>query len=74
MRLRGCAGWSLTLLFASNKVRVSGIEAHIMLKPRLHGPTSLRACKECQYKTKSLYSKKPRWPVKFLSFKCYNFP
>ena len=35
IRQRGCAGWSVPLLFASNKVRVSCIEAHMILKPRL---------------------------------------
>ena len=31
------AGWSTPLLFASNKVRVSRLEAYMMLKPRLPG-------------------------------------
>ena len=34
----GCAGcWSAPLLFASNKVRVSCVEAHMILMPRLPG-------------------------------------
>ena len=34
IRLRICTGWSAPLLFASNEVRVSRIEAHMMLKPK----------------------------------------
>ena len=38
IRLRVCTGWSAPLLFSSNKVMVSRVEAHIMLmKPRLPG-------------------------------------
>ena len=33
--LRGYAGWSATLLFASNKIRGFHVEANMMLKPRL---------------------------------------
>ena len=35
IRLRGCACWSAPLIIASNKVRVSRIEAYMMLKPML---------------------------------------
>ena len=33
----GCTGWSAPLSFPSNKVRVSRVETHMMLKPRLPG-------------------------------------
>ena len=36
--LQGCTGWSAPLLFASNKVKVSCVEAHLILKARLPGP------------------------------------
>ena len=34
---RNIPGWSAPLLFASNKARGFHVEAHMMLKPRLHG-------------------------------------
>ena len=37
IRLRGSAGCSAPLLLASNKVRISRIEAHMLLKPRFPG-------------------------------------
>ena len=35
-RLRGYAGWSVLLLFVSNKIRLSCNEAHKMLKVYVH--------------------------------------
>ena len=43
IRLRGCAGWS-TLLFACNKIRVSGDEVHLVI----NGPAlEIGTCRAC---------------------------
>ena len=75
IRLRRCAGWSAPLMFASNKVRVSPIEACMMLKPRLPG---LRLATRLQQMTKSYHNyEKNQSAIKilenFLADKCVAF-
>ena len=54
IRLRGCAGWSATLLFARNKIRFSHDEAHIY--PRVTIEAILFCCSLLQTESPLYYT------------------
>ena len=67
IRLRVRAGWSAHLFLASNKVRVSLVEVHIMLKPRLSGLRMATSDGSFMY----LYYSILGWEIKIII--CLNF-